>query len=85
MNRTDLIKAISAALAEVMQREYPELAEDTRLFEDLHLDSTSILTLLMALEDAVGIEVDPENLVMDSFRTVGTLADYLEANREVTV
>ncbi|ALG10440.1 acyl carrier protein [Kibdelosporangium phytohabitans] len=85
MNRTDLIKAISVALAEVMQREYPDLAEDTRLFEDLHLDSTSILTLLMALEDAVGIEVDPENLVMDSFRTVGTLADYLEANREVTV
>ncbi|HEV3359932.1 MAG TPA: phosphopantetheine-binding protein [Pseudonocardiaceae bacterium] len=83
MNRPDLIKAIAVSLAEVMQREYGELTEETRLFEDLHLDSTSILTLLMALEDEVGIDVDPESLDMDTFRTVGTLADYLEAKQEV--
>ena len=82
MNRPDLVKAVAVSLAEVMQREFPELTEQTRLFEDLHLDSTSILTLLMALEDEVGIDVDPESLVMDTFRTVGTLVDYLEAKQE---
>jgi len=85
MNRSDLLKAINIALTEVMQRDFPELSEDARLFEDLHLDSTSILTLLMALEDEVGIEVDPENLVMDDFRTVRTLADYLAARGDQPV
>jgi acyl carrier protein len=37
------------------------------------MDSTGVLELLMALEDNLGIEVDPENLDMDDFKTVGTL------------
>jgi acyl carrier protein len=80
MHRQDVVAAISEALAVVLKREAPELTEDIRLFEDLHLDSTSILELLMAIEDGVGIEVDPEILDMDDFRTVGTLADYVLAS-----
>ncbi|MEV6235577.1 acyl carrier protein [Lentzea sp. NPDC051838] len=85
MDRLTVLKTITNALTEVMQRDYSDATEDTRLFEDLHLDSTSVLTLLMALEDHTGIEVDPESLQMENFRTVGTLADYLEANLDVAV
>ena len=85
MDRLTVLKTITNALTEVMQRDYSDATEDTRLFEDLHLDSTSVLTLLMALEDHTGIEVDPESLQMDDFRTIGTLADYLEANLDVAV
>ncbi|ANZ40456.1 acyl carrier protein [Lentzea guizhouensis] len=85
MDRLTVLKTITNALTEVMQRDYSDATEDTRLFEDLHLDSTSVLTLLMALEDHTGIEVDPETLQMDDFRTIGTLADYLEANLDVAV
>jgi acyl carrier protein len=77
MERTELTEHITASLAGVLRREVTDLTPDTRLFEDLHLDSTAILELLMALEDNVGIEVDPESLDMDDFRTVGTLTDYL--------
>jgi acyl carrier protein len=84
MNRSKILAQVESALAEVLQREIPELTENTRLFEDLHLDSTSVLELLMALEDNVGIEVDPENLDMDDFKTVGTLADYLSASLGAT-
>lgn len=77
MDRKSLIGVISETLTEVLKRDLPDLTEQTRLFEELHLDSTSILELLMALEDRIGIEVDPESLNMDDFASIGTLVDYL--------
>ncbi|HKN52901.1 MAG TPA: acyl carrier protein [Amycolatopsis sp.] len=85
MDRTKILEAITDALGEVLQRELLEISPETRLFEDLHLDSTSILSLLMALEDRTGVEVDPETLEMDTFRTIETLAAYVESNVDVTV
>jgi acyl carrier protein len=85
MNREQTVSAIGSALAEVLHHELPELTEETRLFEDLHLDSTGVLELLMAIEENVGIEVDPDSLGMDNFNTVGTLADYIQSSLDVTV
>ena len=79
MNREEIVDAVKAALAEVLQRALPDVDEQTRLFEDLHLDSTSVLELLMALEDSVGLTVDPEELRPEDFRTVGSLVDYTSA------
>jgi acyl carrier protein len=78
MDRPKLVAAVETALSEVLEREVGGLTEDARLFEDMHLDSTSVLELLMALEDIVEIQVDPETLDMDDFRSVGTLVDYLD-------
>jgi acyl carrier protein len=83
MDRKEIVAQIEAALSEVLERDISGLTEDVRLFEDLHLDSTAILELLMALEDNLGIEVDPESLDMDDFRTVGSLADYVAATLAV--
>jgi acyl carrier protein len=77
MNRVAVIEPITAALSEVLQRDLHDLTEDTRLFEDLNLDSTTILELLMALEDVLGILVDPDTLEPGDFTTVGALADYV--------
>lgn len=79
MNRDELTDAVKAALAEVLQRALPEVGEHTRLFEDLHLDSTSVLELLMALEDSVDLVVDPEQLRPEDFQTIGSLVDYASA------
>ncbi|GAB7046497.1 acyl carrier protein [Catenuloplanes indicus] len=84
MERTRVLAAIQDALAEVLQRDDIQITEETRLFEDLHLDSTSVLTLLMALEDALGIEADPEALDMDDFRTVHTFANWIGASLPLT-
>ncbi|MEV0635587.1 acyl carrier protein [Streptomyces sp. NPDC050619] len=77
MERHTVVAAVEAALSEVLERTVSGLTEDTRLLEDLHLDSTSILEMLMALEDAIDISVDPENLDMEDFASVGTLTDYV--------
>jgi acyl carrier protein len=84
MDRKEIIASIESALSEVLKREISGIPEDTRLFEDLQLDSTAVLELLMALEDNVGFEVDPESLDMDDFKTLGTLADYVSAAMGVT-
>ncbi|GAB3976122.1 phosphopantetheine-binding protein [Actinoallomurus acanthiterrae] len=78
MNRSEIVAGVVRSIAEVLQREVPDATEDTRLFDDLQLDSTSILELLMAVEDTMEIEIDPDGLEMDSFRTIGTLVDYLQ-------
>jgi acyl carrier protein len=77
MERGEVIAGITRALADVLQRELPALTEDVRLFDDLNMDSTTALELIMTLEDTIGVEIDAENLSMDDFQTVGTLADYL--------
>ncbi|AYN40133.1 acyl carrier protein [Streptomyces dangxiongensis] len=77
MERDSVISAVEKSLSEVLERPVTGLTEEVRLFEDLHLDSTSVLELLMALEDAVDISVDPEDLDMDDFTSVGSLTDYV--------
>jgi len=77
MNRPDTLTSITVALSEVLQRDLDDVAEDTRLFEDLNLDSTTVIELLMALEDVLGILVDPDTLEPEHFTTVGALADYV--------
>lgn len=83
MHRHDVIHPITVALSEVLGRDLPDLPEETRLFEDLSLDSTTILELLMALEDVLGVVVDPDTLEPDHFTTLGTLADYVISLQQV--
>ncbi|MEU8566798.1 acyl carrier protein [Streptomyces pathocidini] len=78
-DRQEVLAAIEKALDEVLEREITELTEETRLFDDLRLDSSAILELLLLVEDTTGIAVDPEDLDIDHLRTVRTFADYVEA------
>ena len=77
MNREEIVAHLRLALSAVLNREVGELAEQARLFEDLTLDSTSVIELLMSLEDTIGLEIDPDELGPEVFRTVGSLTDYI--------
>lgn len=83
MDQTKIVSVIEQALSEVLGRQISGMAQETRLFEDLQLDSTSVLELLIALEDAVGFEVDPDGLEVSDFKTIATLADYVRENLAV--
>ena len=71
--------ALREALAEVLKKDLPELTPQTRLFSDLALDSTSVIELLMELEDTLGLQIDPDELTPDVFETVGSLTAYIDA------
>jgi acyl carrier protein len=77
MERTGIIEHIRQSLTVGLGREVTDLHETTLLYEDLGLESIGTLELLLQLEDTLGIEVDPEDLEMEVFRTVGSLADYV--------
>jgi acyl carrier protein len=79
MNRTELLDHVRLALAAVLNRDLPDLSEESRLFEDLGLDSTSVIELLMSLETSINLEIEPDSLEPEVFMTVRSLADYIEA------
>lgn len=76
---TDIQNALKDALADVLKKELPDLDPGTRLFSDLALDSTSVIELLMALEDTLGLQIDPDELTPDVFETFGALTAYVAA------
>jgi acyl carrier protein len=82
VDRQKVVLAIGAALGNVLGDELPEITEGTRLFE-LGLDSTSVLELLLYLEDELGLEIDPENLLMEHFESVSSLADFVSTEMGV--
>ncbi|MFI5808663.1 AMP-binding protein [Streptomyces sp. NPDC051561] len=80
LKRADIVEQIRVALCSALGREVTELSETTSLFEDLAVDSSSVLELLLTLEELVGLEIDPEALEPEIFETVGSLADYVESD-----
>lgn len=50
--------------------------ENTRLAEDLGLNSVNVLYLVIAIEEVFNIRFDDDTGV-DSFKTVGDAADYI--------
>ncbi|MCX5393998.1 phosphopantetheine-binding protein [Streptomyces sp. NBC_00094] len=75
MRRTDIIAALRDGIGAVTGRQIVDLPEDTRLFDDLDLDSTSMLELLVEIEEALQVEVDPDDMQIVDLQTVGTLTD----------
>ncbi|PKU22085.1 acyl carrier protein [Telmatospirillum siberiense] len=85
MQRESIVKVVGAVIGKVVSRDIGDASENTALFDDINLDSTSILEVLLGLEDEFRIEIDPDDLDMDSFRTIGSLADYVEARRPLSL
>jgi acyl carrier protein len=77
MDRFEAIELIGTVIAKVLNREVPELSEDTGLLEGLGLDSIGVLEMLMELEDSADFEVEVDDLDPSVFQTVGSLADYV--------
>jgi acyl carrier protein len=77
IDTTDTRALVEQALAEVLDKDLPGLTDDTRLFGDLGLDSTSVIDLLMSLEDSLGLRIDPDQLTAEAFETFGTLTGYV--------
>jgi acyl carrier protein len=71
------VATIVGSLAESMRIDAAAIDENSRLFDEIGLDSTTVLGLLMTIEDELGIEFDTEDLEPHHFETVGTLAGFV--------
>ena len=62
-----------------------DLTEDTAFFEDgLNLDSIDILELAVMIEEMYAVSIENRELGEKVFITLGTLARYIEENRNGT-
>jgi acyl carrier protein len=53
---------------------------DTRLLGSVpELDSMAVLTVLTAIEERFGFNVEDDDISADTFSTVGSLCDYVQA------
>lgn len=77
MNTNDTRPLVLEALGTVLKRDVSTADDSTRLFDDLGFDSTSIIELLMVVEDSTGLDVDPDDLVPEVFSTVGALVAFV--------
>jgi len=77
--RHHVVAAIIDGLSEVLHRDLEGIPVETSLITELGLDSTSVLDLLMTLEERLDFEFDTEDLNMAHFASVATLAEFVDA------
>lgn len=54
------------------------ITEDTDLLLDGLVDSLGVVRIVGWIEDELGIEVDPLDVVLDNFGTVAAMVSYIE-------
>ncbi|QGQ18360.1 acyl carrier protein [Cellulomonas sp. JZ18] len=80
LDRDVVAQAVTRALEETLGRPLTDVEDATSLFDELGLDSTGVLAVLISLEDQLGIEIDPESVDEDHLATFGGLVDCVRHN-----
>ncbi|MFF1281923.1 acyl carrier protein [Streptomyces sp. NPDC058299] len=78
-DRARYLDAVRQGLTEVLNKDVSGAEEGARLFDDLGLDSSSALELLISIEEILDVQFDADELEMTHFETVGSLADFVAA------
>ena len=75
MNRTDALTALRNAAVTVLSVEPDQVVETASFADDLDADSLDLVELVMALEDALNIEIGDRDL--SDIKTVSDAVDLL--------
>jgi acyl carrier protein len=76
MNQAVITDKVVALVAGMTEAPPDRVGWDTRLFDELGLDSTGALELLMRIEDETGVEFDDDDMDPQHFETVGSLVGF---------
>ena len=60
------------------------VGEDNELLSDGMVDSVGMVRLVAFIEDQFGFQVPPEDFIIDHFRTINSLSEYLSTSLEST-
>lgn len=78
MTREQIFSLIRAHLADELEVDPEQIAEATRLREDLEADSLDLYTLVQELEDSYGVMISDEQAA--KILTVGQAVDFVLAS-----
>ena len=74
--RQQVVDVMATVLAKLLDRTEP-ITEDSRLMDDLDMDSTLGLELLLETEDRLEILIDVERMNQEQTLTVGDMATFV--------
>ena len=77
--RASVSGSMSTLLTRMLQCD-EAITDDTRLVDELGLNSSLALELLLELEEELDIQINVEDLDESEMRTVGDLADFIATN-----
>ena len=75
MQQDDIQAAFAEILGTAAKMRPAEVTRDTRLREDLGIDSLSLIDVAVAAEDAFEVRIPDEDL--ERFQTVGDVVDHI--------
>jgi acyl carrier protein len=74
IRESDIISAVRTYMQKELLQSEVELAADTPLIEGGHLTSLQTVQLVMFLSEQYGVEIEPEEVNEDEFRSLETIA-----------
>lgn len=72
--REDIFAHVTNLMADMFELDTAEMAEETRLYEDLDIDSIDAVDLIVELKTYTGKKISP-----DDFKHVRTIGDIVTA------
>ncbi|MFI5355818.1 MAG: acyl carrier protein [Opitutales bacterium] len=76
MTHQDVEQKVTATIARKLEIEPSTIHADTRLAEDLGIDSFGAVELLFEIEEAFGLKIPDSEI--EHVRTVGHIVDYID-------
>ncbi|MET0591496.1 MAG: phosphopantetheine-binding protein [Polyangiaceae bacterium] len=73
-SEADIISAVRTYMQKELLQSEVELADDLALIEGGHLTSLQTVQLVMFLSEQYGVEIEPEEVNEDEFRSLKTIA-----------
>jgi acyl carrier protein len=73
-SEADIIVAVRTYMQKELLQSAVELADDTPLIEGGHLTSLQTVQLVMFIGEQYGVEIEPEEVNEDEFRSLTTIA-----------
>lgn len=77
MTQTEILQKVQSVLSQTFALDSNTIKMDSRLIEDLDLDSLDAIDLVVKLEEATGHRMDEASL--RTLRTVGDVVAFLES------
>ncbi|OCF95781.1 acyl carrier protein [Gilliamella sp. wkB308] len=74
MDKQQIFEQVQSALVQLFELSPDDITPESKLFEELDLDSIDAVDLVVHLQKKIGKKVDPE-----TFKSVRTVQDVVEA------
>ncbi len=75
----EFVKSLTAFIADEVAHLDEPIDESTDLLLTGQVDSLGVVRIVLWMESELGIEVDPLDVVLENFQTVGQMAEYLRS------